>query len=441
MLKRFANSVTGRIIISGFLILVLMIPVLMVQSLVSEREYRHRDVQREIASKWGNEQTLSGPFVLIPVKRQSGTDDKGRAVYVHEKVMVMPEELNIKADINTFKKKRGIYEAVLYNATLTLEGWFSRDRLKTAYEGGLIPVNAPGRLALSISDTRGFDPDDKSYFNGKPLAFTPGTDDTAELGSGVSARIDTRSATNKISFKIVTRTTGSARLFFSPTARRTSIQLKSNWPSPKFNGAYLPRNHKITSEGFEADYQVSWFGRSYDQVIHAAKGKRVNVYDSSFGVEMITVADHYQKTDRSVKYGFLFLVLTFGAFFISEILFKLRLHPVQYLMIGSIMILFYLLLLSLSEHISFEVSYFAATLAVSAVIGSYSFSVLKKGIRSLIPAGVLTGLYGFLYILLQSEDHALLAGSLLLFVLLALSMYLTRKIDWYEVDFGNQSKD
>lgn len=461
MIKNFFSSVSGKLMLSGFLVLVLLIPLFMVGDLIGERENRSVNVQQEIASKWGKRQNIAGPFLVknITVKRRDPGNN--RIFYTEEQKLILPEKLSITADIRSFEKKRSIYTAVLYETDFVIEGYFSRKQLVAAF-GSSNPTKV--FLSLKLSDTRGFIADEqKVKFNNSTLEFLPGSK-IMRFASGVHAfvNLSDKKTGDKIHFKITARISGSQALYFNPTAKQTTAKISSNWQHPKFDGMYLPNKRDINSKGFTAEYQISWLGRSYGQVITnndelnnvmaetpaeaTYQASRYDKYNDShiqsgsnaFGVELIRMANQYQKTERSVKYGILFLALTFGAFFLSEILFGLKLHPIQYLMIGSMLVLFFLLLISFSEHLSFIWAYIIATVASSGVIAVYSLSILKQGVKSLVPAGLLLGLYAFLYILLQSEDFALLVGSLLLFAVVAAAMYLTRKIDWYAIDFDKE---
>lgn len=457
MMKNFFNSVSGKLMLSGFLVLVLLIPLFMVGDLIGEREERSVSVQQEIASKWGKRQNIAGPFLVknVTVKKRNTKDE---VFYTKEQKLILPEKLSITANIRSFEKKRSIYTAVLYETDFVMEGYFSRKQLVAAF-GSSNPAKV--FLSLSLSDTRGFIANDQDVkLNNMALEFLPGSQ-IMRFASGVHAfaNLSEQKTGDKIHFKITARISGSQALYFNPTAKQTTANIASNWQHPKFDGMYLPNKRDVNSKGFTAQYQISWLGRSYGQVVTDKELNNVmaevtadggyektryakdyhDAYGDSgsnaFGVELIRMANQYQKTERSVKYGILFLALTFGAFFLSEILFGLKLHPIQYLMIGSMLVLFFLLLISFSEHLSFIWAYTIATVASSGVIAVYSLSILKQGAKSLVPAGLLLGLYAFLYILLQSEDFALLVGSLLLFAVVAAAMYLTRKIDWYAIDF------
>jgi len=229
---------------------------------------------------------------------------------------------------------------------------------------------------------------------------------------------------------------GSQRLQFIPTGKQTTVVLRSKWPSPSFSGAFLPQARRVDKEGFEARWQVSWFGRGYPQQwttppeSEKRTAMKAVLEGSAFGVDLFLPVDAYQKTERSTKYGVLFLLLTFLTFFLYEVFSGLSLHPMQYLLVGSALCLFYLLLLSISEHAPFGISYLVASAATVLLIGGYSAAVLRGRLRALLMTLVLGVLYVYLYVLLQLEDYALLLGAAGLFVILALVMYLTRRIDW-----------
>jgi inner membrane protein len=219
--------------------------------------------------------------------------------------------------------------------------------------------------------------------------------------------------------------------------KETRVSLSSSWPSPSFIGSYLPLSHEVTNAGFQAKWNISYFGRGYQQYWKSDKVNYPNLQDSmlnsSFGVKLLLMVDHYHKTLRSVKYAVLFILLTFVAFFLFEILSKIKVHPFQYLLIGFAMSIFYLLLLSISEHLDFSYTYIIASVATIALITGYSSWILMQKKKSLVVALLLILLYAFLYILLQIEDYALLVGTLVLFIILGIVMIVTRKIDWYTI--------
>ncbi len=226
---------------------------------------------------------------------------------------------------------------------------------------------------------------------------------------------------------------GSAGIFFAPFGRETTVKLSSAWPDPSFQGAWLPGERSVNPEGFSAEWKIPFLGRSYSQSWDSTLDPASAIQSSLFGVRLISPVDQYRMAERSAKYAALFLLLTFGSLWLFEVLAKIRIHSLQYLLVGAAMCLFYLLELSLSEHIGFLAAYLLAVLSVLALVFGYCAAVLGGVARAAIITGVLAALYAYLYILLMNQDYALLAGSLGLLVILAVVMYLTRKVDWYSI--------
>jgi inner membrane protein len=233
------------------------------------------------------------------------------------------------------------------------------------------------------------------------------------------------------------RLNGSESVFFIPAGKTNGVSMSSSWGDPSFAGAYLPASRSVGAEGFQARWQVSHLSRNYPQQWKSEDVDfglfREIVSGSAFGVTLFLPVDHYHKTTRASKYAVLFIVLTFAAFFLFEILNRLRIHPFQYLLVGFAMSLFYLLLLSLSEHVGFLAAYASGSAVTIGLIVGYTYRLLAEKKRSALFTGLLALLYGCLYVLLQLEDFALLIGVLVLLVVLGLLMFITRKIDWYSV--------
>jgi inner membrane protein len=223
-------------------------------------------------------------------------------------------------------------------------------------------------------------------------------------------------------------------LAFVPVGKKTSVNLSADWPDPSFNGAFLPIQHDISDIGFQATWQVSHLGRSYPQYWTTQNQPEIDFYSTEFGVDLLLLIDFYHKSERSVKYGILFILLTFMTFFLFEVLNHRSIHPLQYLMVGSALCLFYVLLLSISEHLGFVTAYIIASASTIVLITAYATKVLHNTQRAGIMGLALTGLYISLYVLLHLQDYALLFGAVGLFLILAGVMFITRNIDWYAVN-------
>lgn len=242
-----------------------------------------------------------------------------------------------------------------------------------------------------------------------------------------------------LTFQIQIPTQGSDSMGLIPLGKETKIQISSNWKNPSFEGSFLPKERSISENGFQATWESSYFSRNYPQVISSEEHSTLGtILSSGLGVRLIIPVDHYLKLERSIKYAILLIAASFALFFLLEIFGGKILHPFQYLMIGFVMVVFYILNLSLSEHLGFIISYTIASLAVSGLIFYYATSILQSKKRGFIAGGFYFGLYSFLYVILSSEDYALLIGSVVVFVFLALLMHLTRKINWYS--FGSKEE-
>ena len=433
------NSVTFKIIFTAFLALVLMIPLGMVENLIRERQNRRNEAINEVSSKWGFLQNINGPFLVIPY-RNYVTDGKKVIDVTEENAYFLPETTEVRGTVNPERRARGLYEVILYSLKdLSFSGSFTRPdfgKLGIADKNVLWDL---AYLSIGIPDTRGIQRGVKLKWNNREIPFMPGVLNTRILKSGIHASIkglrNDRSISFDYSFAIDLR--GSSGINFTPTAKETSVILHSSWPHPSFHGAYLPEEHKIGDDGFTARWKVSYFGRNFPQEFTGSSMPGQEDLDStSFGVRLFIPVDFYQKCERAVKYGFLFITLTFLAFFLFELFNGIAIHPLQYGMVGFAMSIFYLLFLALSEHVGFFASYLSASLGVMVMITGYCIKVLRTRKRAGYMFGLLFALYSFLYVLLENEDNALLLGALALFAILAAVMYLTRNVDWYKISFG-----
>jgi inner membrane protein len=424
------NSATFKVLTIGFLILILLVPAGMVRGLIREREKRQEEVVEEIASKWGSSQTITGPVISVPYQK-TVLDKRGKKMRVTEFIQVLPDELDISGEAFPEIRYRGIYETVLYNTTLKISGKLACGEFADLGITARDILWSDARISVGISDMRGIREGIEATINGEKVAMEPGIKNCASVHSGVSAMIPEQKRPVEISFELTINLNGSQRLGFIPVGKTTTASLKSSWRSPSFDGAFLPAKRVIGDSGFEAEWTVLSLNRTYPQYWVS---DRPSMDSSSFGVSLIMPADNYQKTTRSAKYAILFIGLTFLAFFISEVLQKIRVHPVQYLLIGFGLIIFYTLLLSLSEHLEFRRAYAISSVATVVLIAAYARSVLRKRSLALLVGALLAGLYAYLYVLLQREDYSLLLGSAGLFVVLAVVMFVTRKVNWYSRD-------
>jgi inner membrane protein len=428
-----------------FLTLLMSWAVSYVNSLIYERQARQVEVKREIATSSASEQTIIGPVLIVPYTEEYpntiGTDkDKKTEILREEHIAyVLPENLELNGSFTNEFKKLGIYKALMYQLGGTVKGTFrlpENFNIKSEHEGGRITLQ-PAYVSLGISDTRGINGQPEFVWNGEHYNFAQGSRVKA-LGNGIHAPIGILNAAlpQTIPFEFKLNLRGMEKFSFTPIAENNSISLQSSWQHPHFNGSFLPdpATQQITPGGFSGRWAVSSLSSSNQAQFSGMmqSGSEARSLES-LAIGFVEPINVYTQANRATKYGLLFIGLTFAGFFIFEILKRLRIHPAQYTLVGLAMALFYLLLISLSEHISFGVSYLIASLACVTLLGYYLTYVLKSKKHGLLFAGLLTALYSALYAILASEDNALLMGSLLVFGLLALTIVITRKVDWYQI--------
>ena len=426
----------GTIVIIGLL---LLIPRNMIKELIHERQQRQTDAIYDVSSKWGYEQTITGPVLAIPYTETTyiGQEKEKRyrkVIRGTKYLYVLPEELKITGDLRPQKRHRGIYEIAVYNSNLKIEGRFDKlnfDELGIPRRNMLFDRAV---LLLGISDLRGIQNQVKVQWDNKTLSFNPGTVTKDVIASGVNTSVPmmANDSTPGVphNFTINLNLNGSQKLFFVPVGKTTDIKLTSNWPNPSFKGAFLPDNQEVSKDGFKAHWNVLHLNRNFPQQ-WTGPTKELNRWD--FGVNLLIPVDHYQKSLRAVKYAILFIVLTFMVFFFVEVTRKVFIHPVQYILVGSALIIFFTLLVSISEQTNFNFAYIISALATLALVTAYVKSILKSNQLAGLIGGILAILYTFIFIIIQLQDYALLIGSIGLFIILALVMYFSRKIDWYNL--------
>jgi len=421
----------------------LLIPLAMVSSLVSEREGRRHKAINEVSSKWGNQQNITGPILVIPYKKYY-KDKKNIQRERIETAYFLPENLNIDGNIIPERLSRGLYEVVLYKVKgLSYRGHFTSPDFTSLHISRRNVMWNRAYVIVGIPDTRGIQKSVKLNWHRNILTFLPGVQNSYVLSNGIHTPVSSYSLNHKkipFSFKLDLR--GSNKLSFAPMGKETIVNLKSTWKHPSFFGSFLPNKRHVSDIGFTARWKVSYFGRNYPQQwVQKTGPESRTLSSSSFGVKMYQPVDFYQKTTRAVKYGFLFIGLTFLTFFLFEIFTGLDIHPLQYAFIGISMVLFYLLFLSISEHMNFIISYTISAASVITLITAYCFKVLKQNKRSITMGSLISGLYVYLFILLENEDYTLLLGSVALFVILSVIMYITRNIDWYNLGIGKNQEN
>ena len=440
------HSTIIKLVGVGALILVLLIPLAMITGVLNDRLSRRNDAVADITSSWGKDQSIIGPVLGIPytyryktTKETSLPDGRVERREVEETATAnayfLPEMLNTSGDVPTQTLHRGIYDAAVFRAKVKLTGKFALPDFAVLK---IDPKDLQWKdafVTIAVSDLRGTEKGLVLGWGGSERPLLPGsqvpgytTGATASLGleKPMSAPVE---------FSIELDVNGSGGIFFAPFGVQNQATLKSNWPDPAFRGAFLPADRSVRENGFDAVWKISYYGRDYPQQWTSRTGNERfttrAVSDSLFGAQFLSLLDAYRYVERSIKYGILFLVLIFTTFFLFEVTARQKIHPFQYLMVGAALCLFYLLLLSVSEFIGFGLAYLLAGVASTLLITWYGRSFLGGGVRTLMIGAGLAGVYTFLYITLRQQDYALLIGAIALFIVLAIVMSVTRKVDWY----------
>ncbi|WP_278626714.1 cell envelope integrity protein CreD [Parabacteroides gordonii] len=423
------QSITFKALVIGFLTIILLIPGIMIQDLIRERQDRSVETIEKINAKWSNAQTICGPVLTIPYTT-THVDVNNKTVFQQHTISITPENLNIDTQLFPEERYYGIYKTILYKSEIDLSGNFDKINYQKTDNSTIHWEQA--YLTIGVSDLRGitenisFTLDNKQYpveaagnydrLMGKILVVSLNNADTLLTGQ-------------PLNFNCKIKLNGSSNINFIPIGKTSKVHVAGTWKSPGFIGNFSPE-HTITENGFDANWSVLRFNRSIPETWI---DNQVETFeDASFGVNLIDPVNHYQQNMRSAKYAFMFIALTFVVFFFVEILTKKRIHPIQYLLVGIALILFYSLLLSISEQINFGIAYLVASIATIGLITVYTHSIFKNKMQTGGLAAMLCMLYIFLYVVLQLEDIALLIGSVGLFIILGIIMFFSRKINWYK---------
>lgn len=436
----FLQSNTAKMIMVGILTLVLLIPLQFVKELIYERSERKKEVVNEVTQLWGEDVFFYGPMLKIPYKSYTETavvDSRTKQTVIQRKASLhyayfFPEKLNNTSDIkkNT-SLKRGIYNNVVFTADMKFDGNFSKPNFAKLgiKEEDLLWDKAA--LVVKTTNLKSIKSDLNIKLNNQTFTFESKDEEDNFYGTLETSAFDykTLAANNSLNFNFTMKYNGSNSVKFIPIGKTTQISLNSDWESPSFEGMFAANDttKTISKKGFHADWKILHINRSFSQQ-HDSKIPNLNEY--SFGVKLIETVDEYQQNERASKYGFLVIGLTFLIFFLIQSVNKINIHIFQYTMLGLALIMFYTLLISITEHSSFSLAYLIASVAVIGMIVLYSVSILKTKKFPLFIGLALSGLYAFIYVIIQLENYALLVGSIGLFIILGLVMYFSRKIDW-----------
>lgn len=429
------SSLGVRAVLSFVIIIILLIPIFMIQSLINDRQNYRREAVADIYKSWSGEQLVGGPVLTVLADKWI-KDEKGIDILTHRTYNLLPDSLSIEAEMVPEKRYRGIYEVVVYQSRLKISADIYADRLKN-----IIQQDSPAKLtsafiSFNISDPKGINHSVNMAINNKSYEVIPGLKPGDVFINGFHSNIQPIDLAGNLHFDVALQLKGSETLQFLPLGKTTSVNIKSNWNNPGFIGEFLPDARKVEASGFNAVWNVNHFNRQFPQDWISTKNESPfpqYVFSSKFGVGLLTPVDEYQKNTRTSKYGLIIILLTFISFFLIEIFSKKVIHPIQYLLVGLALIIFYSLLLAISEYLLFQYSYLIASVLTISLISLYVSSIFNGRKYGLMISGLLVLFYGFMFVILQLQDLSLMLGSLALFIILASVMFITRRLNWYNL--------
>jgi inner membrane protein len=432
------GSVTGKALIIGAVVLLLMVPLSLLKGLVSERAERREQAYQRVAEGWGGSMVLGGPMLVIPTERTVSDKDGTRVVRCD--IYLLPSRLDADVTLRLDEPRYvGIYAVPVYLSDVHLAGAFDFSGLAPLLgKPDVTYLWSQARLRLPLSQVRSLREVQRASFAGQERKLGPAA---PGLYRGIDAPVDlsqvSRAEPATFDFGLVVA--GSRDFSVLPLGSTTGVKVRSAWPHPSFQGAFLPVERNVAAQGFDARWQVLELNRAYRQAWLDGEVDEATLVDSALGVGLYQAVDAYQRGERAIKYALLFIALTFLTFLAWEHTARIQLHPLQYLLVGLALSTFYLLLIAISEHLVFALAYVIAAVALVLLMGVYIAGALQSSVRGIAVALAMSGVYSLLYVLVLSEDYALLLGAIILFIALAAVMLTTRKVDWYRRATGSQA--
>jgi inner membrane protein len=430
-LSWFRESATFKLIFIGILAILLLIPSAFVQNLVTERAGRQDEMIKEVSDSWSASQIIKGPVLVIPYKKQVKLTDTITKEVI-ENLYILPDNLHIKAGLTTQILHRGIFDVAVYNTQVKVSGNFARlDLSSLGININQLFLNK-ARFEFSVSDLKGLKSNPVIKTTSPTFNAEPSFD--SAFGNGLKAAVDLSSINNnEIPFDYTLDLKGSEGLSFLQLGKTTDVQVNGNWSSPSFDGNHLPDERKVDSSGFSASWRMMYYNRPFPQQwagFQSTLDSDKKLEDATFGVKLRLPVDQYQKTMRTSKYAIFIILLTFISLFLTEVIRKQPIHVFNYILIGAAMIIYYTLLLSFSEQVGYNTAYLIASISTIALISVFILSLLKNGKATVLFATILSIFYAFIFVIIQLEDLALMIGSIALFIIIAVLMYFSHKVNW-----------
>lgn len=426
--KWYQNSILFKLGIITLLILLLLIPQSWIQDLIVERQYNQEQNVKNVTDQWSGSQLVQGPVLMIPYKSPAVAGKPDVINYLY----VLPQTLQVKAGINAEPYKKGLVNVNVYHAKVDLKGSFNQPDLNKQGIDPALVMYDKAKLIFSLSDLKGLKNNPGVNIQGQVYPSEPVTEQSAIFNNGMQVDF-AMPQSGSIAFDFTMNVKGSNDLEFLHIGKTTDVEVSSNWDSPVYIGHSTPDNRMRKADGFEAKWHMLYYNRPFPQqwvndlnVLKNSKDK----LNASFGVRLQITIDDYRKVTRTAKYATLIILLTFVSLLLTELIRKQRIHLFNYTLIGAAMIVFYLLLLSFSEKIGYNISYLIASVSTIGLIAAFTASLFQNKIAAALFALILAIFYGFIFIIIQLEDFALLVGSIALFVIVAALMYFSRKINW-----------
>ncbi len=430
-IQQLMNSFSVKMIVVTGLAIILLIPSILIQEIIRERIDLSEGVKKELYAQWGGKQVVAGPVLNVPFSTKEQVENSQVTSERHGIAHFLPQTLKTDGVLYPETRQRGIYKVVVYEGKLKLKGSFAQPDVSLLdIQNARYNWNA-AYFTMGISDMRGIKNLPELVINGQRCTVEPGVADTDLFKSGITVKANSIDFKQSLNFEIELVLNGSEDLSVEPLGKTSEITMKSDWAEPSFSGGFLPSKRQVNAKGFTANWLVTHLNRNFPQ---QWVDQRYNTHEAKLGVELLIPVDNYQKSMRSAKYAILFIALNFIIFIFFEIKSKTKIHPFQYSMVAFALLLFYVLLTSIAEQIGFNWAYLISSVAVTLLISWYAFTMLLNSRLMAWVALLQTGLYLFLFAILQLQDYALLAGSIGLFIILAIVMKISQQIKWYSVE-------
>ncbi len=431
----FGESILIKVGLIGLLTILLLIPSSGIQDLISERQKRQEEVIKEVSDKWSGSQLIEGPVMIIPYKKFVNFKDASGKISLKESfvnIYILPEELNIVSNTKPEVLHRGIFDAIVYTSKVAVNGKFSAIELKKSGISLDLIQWDKAKIVIGLSDLKGLKNNPKIIVANRSYEVEPDFNSIKIFTNNMSINPDlTAQKRSDLPFSFDLDLRGSSELSFLHLGKNTSVNVNGKWNNPSFIGRYLPEERKISDSSFSAVWKMPSFNRPFPQQwIEESSTLLTKNADATFGVKFILPIDQYQKTMRTAKYAILIIVLTFVSLFFTELINRKKVHLLQYVLIGVATTIYYVLLLSFSEHVGFDLAYLIASLATIILIGVFISALLKNKKSAFLFTCILFIFYGFIYVIIQLQDLSLIVGSVGLFIITAIMMYLSAKIDW-----------